>query len=299
MANTPSTTHIHAPLKGIACGIVAMGLFPAQDAIVKWLSPDYSVFQLLFMRSIFVFIPVAILVMRSGGPRVLRTKQPAMLLLRAAFSFGAWSVYFFAISQIPLADAMALVFSAPLIITALSVPFLGEAVGLRRWVAVGVGFLGVLIMIEPGSGTLKGVALLPLVSAAFYSISMLLTRILTRREASVTMLFYSTLTILVLSGVAQPFVWVTPDWPDLGLMALMGLLTGCAQFLATQAYRFAAPAVVAPFDYTSLVWATLYGYLLFGDLPRSSVVIGAAVVIGSGLFILYRERRKAAVREPE
>jgi drug/metabolite transporter (DMT)-like permease len=299
MANAPSTTHIHAPLKGIACGIVAMSLFPAQDAIVKWLSSDYSVFQLLFMRSIFVFIPVAILVMRSGGPRVLRTKQPAMLILRAAFSFGAWSVYFFAISQIPLADAMALVFSAPLIITALSVPFLGEAVGLRRWVAVGVGFLGVLIMIEPGSGTLQGVALLPLVSAAFYSVSMLLTRILTRREASVTMLFYSTLTILVLSGVAQPFVWVTPDWPDLGLMALMGLLTGCAQFLATQAYRFAAPAVVAPFDYTSLVWATLYGYLLFGDLPRSAVIIGAAVVIGSGLFILYRERKNAAVSEAE
>jgi drug/metabolite transporter (DMT)-like permease len=299
MANAPSTTHIHAPLKGIACGIVAMSLFPAQDAIVKWLSSDYSVFQLLFMRSIFVFIPVAILVMRSGGPRVLRTKQPAMLILRAAFSFGAWSVYFFAISQIPLADAMALVFSAPLIITALSVPFLGEAVGLRRWVAVGVGFLGVLIMIEPGSGTLQGVALLPLVSAAFYSVSMLLTRILTRREASVTMLFYSTLTILVLSGVAQPFVWVTPDWPDLGLMALMGLLTGCAQFLATQAYRFAAPVVVAPFDYTSLVWATLYGYLLFGDLPRSAVIIGAAVVIGSGLFILYRERKNAAVSEAE
>ena len=299
MANAPSTTHIHAPLKGIACGIAAMTLFPAQDAIIKWLSADYDVFQLLFMRSVFVFIPVAILVMRSGGPRVLRTKQPFMLILRAASSFGAWSVYFIAISQIPLADAMALVFSAPLIITALSVPFLGEAVGMRRWAAVGVGFLGVLIMIEPGSDTLQGVALLPLVSAAFYSISMLLTRILTRREASVTMLFYSTLTILVMSSVALPFVWVTPDWPDLGLMALMGLVTGCAQFLATQAYRYAAPAVVAPFDYTSLIWATLYGYLLFGDLPRNSVILGAAVVIGSGLFILYRERRKATENEAE
>ena len=299
MANAPSTTHIHAPLKGIACGIVAMSLFPAQDAIVKWLSADYDVFQILFMRSVFAFIPVAILVMRSGGPRVLRTKQPFMLILRACFSFGAWSVYFIAISQIPLADAMALVFSAPLIITALSVPFLGEAVGLRRWAAVAVGFLGVLIMIEPGSGTLQGVALLPLVSAALYSVSMLLTRILTKREASVTMLFYSTLTILVLAGVAQPFVWVTPDWPGLGLMAVMGLLTGAAQYFATQAYRFAAPAVVAPFDYTSLVWATLYGYLLFGDVPRQAVILGAAVVIGSGLFILYRERQQAATNEAE
>ncbi|MFP6744802.1 MAG: DMT family transporter [Alphaproteobacteria bacterium] len=288
MANAPSTTHIHAPLKGIACGIVAMSLFPAQDAIVKWLSADYSVFQLLFMRSVFVFIPVAILVMRSGGPRVLRTKQPFMLIL------GAWSVYFIAILQIPLADAMALVFSAPLIITALSLPFLGEAVGLRRWAAVVVGFLGVLTMIESGSGTLQGVALLPLISAVLYSVSMILTRILTKREASVTMLFYSTLTVLVLSAVALPFIWVTPDWFDLGLMAVMGLLTGAAQYFATQAYRYAAPAVVAPFDYTSLIWATLFGYLLFGDIPRSGVILGAAVVIASGLFILYRERKKAA-----
>ena len=128
---------------------------------------------------------------------------------------------------------------------------------------------------------------------------MLLIRILTRREASVTMLFYSTMTTLVLSAVALPFVWVTPDWPDLGIVTLMDLLTGCAQFLATQAYRFAAPAVVAPFDYTSLVWATLYVYLLFGDLPRSSVIVGAIVVIGSGLFILYRECKQAAARKAE
>lgn len=299
MANAPSTTHIHAPLKGIVCAIVAMSLFPAQDVIVKWLSSDYSVFQLLFMRSIFVFIPVAILVMRRGGPRVLRTKQPAMLILLAAFSFSDWSVYFLAISQIPLADAMALVFSAPLIITVRSVPFLGEAVGLRRWVAVGVGSLGVLIMIEPGSGTLQGVALLPLAAAALYSVFMLLTRTLTRREASVTMLFYSTMSTLVLSAVALPFVGVTPDCPNFGIMALMGLLTGCAQFLATQAYRFAAPTVVAPFVCSSLVWATLCGYLLFRDLPRSSVIVGAIVVIGSGVFILYRECKRAAASKAE
>ena len=139
MTTGAQTTHIHAPLKGIACVALAMSLFPAQDAIVKWLSADYSVFQILFMRSIFVFIPCAVLVLRSGGFGVLRAKRPNLLVLRAALGFCAWSVYFIAISQMPLADALALIFSAPLIITALSVPLLGEAVGLRRWSAVGVG----------------------------------------------------------------------------------------------------------------------------------------------------------------
>ena len=293
MTTGAQTTHIHAPLKGIACVALAMSLFPAQDAIVKWLSADYSVFQILFMRSIFVFIPCAVLVLRSGGFGVLRAKRPNLLVLRAALGFCAWSVYFIAISQMPLADALALIFSAPLIITALSVPLLGEAVGLRRWSAVGVGFVGVLIMIDPGAGMVQGVALLSLASAAFYSLAMIMTRILTRSEASVTMLFYSAATILCLSGLFQPFVWITPNWTDLGLMALTGVITGCAQFLGTQAYRFAPPSVVSPFDYTSLVWATLLGYFIWSDVPRMSVVLGAAVVIGSGLYILLRERRAA------
>lgn len=296
MATTPtsaSTGHIHAPLKGIACAALAMSLFPVQDAIVKWLSADYSIFQLLFLRSLFVFIPVAVLVARSGGPRVLRAKRPTLLILRASLGFGAWSVYFIAISQIPLADAMALVFSAPLMITALSVPLLGEIVGLRRWAAIAVGFIGVVVMVDPGAGVIRGVALLPLVSASCYSLSMILTRVLTKSESSVTMLFYSAATIMALSGLFQPFVWVTPSWPDLGLMVLTGLITGCAQYLGLQAYRYAAPAVVSPFDYTSLIWAVVLGYLVFGDVPRSSVIFGAAIVIASGLYILYRERRAA------
>jgi drug/metabolite transporter (DMT)-like permease len=296
MATTPTTAatgHIHAPLKGIACAALAMSLFPVQDAIVKWLSADYSIFQLLFLRSLFVFIPVAVMVVRGGGPRVLRAKRPTLLILRASLGFGAWSVYFIAISQIPLADAMALVFSAPLMITALSVPLLGEVVGLRRWAAIAVGFIGVLVMVDPGAGVIRGVALLPLVSASCYSLSMILTRVLTKSESSVTMLFYSAATIMALSGLFQPFVWVTPSWPDLGLMVLTGLIAGCAQYLGLQAYRYAAPAVVSPFDYTSLIWAILLGYLVFGDVPRSSVIFGAAIVIASGLYILYRERRAA------
>ena len=148
-------------------------------------------------------------------------------------------------------------------------------------------------MIDPGAGMVQGVALLSLASAAFYSLAMIMTRILTRSEASVTMLFYSAATILCLSGLFQPFVWITPNWTDLGLMALTGVITGCAQFLGTQAYRFAPPSVVSPFDYTSLVWATLLGYFIWSDVPRMSVVLGAAVVIGSGLYILLRERRAA------
>ena len=123
---------------------------------------------------------------------------------------------------------------------------------------------------------------------------MILTRVPTRDEATVTLLFYSAATIMALSGLFQPFVWVTPSWPDLGLMAVMGMITGRAQYLAMQAYRYAAPAVVSPFDYTALIWAVLLGYLVFGDVPRGSVILGAAIVIASGLYILYRERRAAA-----
>jgi drug/metabolite transporter (DMT)-like permease len=286
-----AAAHIHDPTRGILCTAAAMCLFPLSDAALKWLSGDYHVLQLLFMRSLFVFLPTLFFLYRAGGVRMLRSRRKKLLGLRGMLAFGSWSLYLLAISRMPLADATAIFFSAPLIMAALSMPLLGEPVGPRRWTAIGFGFIGVLIIVDPGAGMLEGTALLALVAATLFSFAQLVARRLASTEASATMVFYTTAILVVLAGAAQPFVWITPSWRDLAVMAAAGLVTGIAQFLQTQALRFAPVVIVGSFLFTQLIWATLYGYLLWGDLPGRPILIGGAVVIASGLYVFYRETR--------
>ena len=284
-------TLIHDPTRGIVCTAVAMCLFPMSDAALKWLSGDYHVFQLLFLRSLFVFLPTLLFLYHAGGFRMLRSGRKKLLALRGALAFGSWSLYLLAISRMPLADATAIFFSAPLIMAALSMPLLGEPVGPRRWTAIGLGFGGVLIIVGPSAGMLGGTAMIALAAAVLFSFAQLVARRLASTESSATMVFYTTSILVVLAGAAQPFVWVTPSWRDLAVMAAAGLVTGIAQFLQTQALRFAPVAIVGSFLFTQLIWSTLYGYLLWGDLPGRSILIGGAVVIASGLYVFYRETR--------
>ncbi len=288
-----AATRLDEPIKGIACSVSATLIFASQEVVFKFMAEDYSIFQLVFIRTWFAFIPALIFLVRAGGPRLLVTGNVYYLLVRGCIGFAAFSSYFYAVTQMPLADASAISFAAPLILTALSVPVLKEPVGRHRWGAVIVGFLGVLFIVNPGGSAFQPAAVFALAAAFFYSVSGILVRLLSGSEKSAVVVVYTLACFLVFSGAAQPFVWVRPEPIDVGIMAIVGLSGGVAQFLMTQSYRFAPVSVTAPFDYAHLVWATFYGYVFFADFPTPGVLIGAAIVIASGLYIV---RREAAIR---
>jgi drug/metabolite transporter (DMT)-like permease len=280
------------PGRGIAFMLAAVSIFSMQDAMVKWLTADYSVMQIMFFRGVFGLIPCSFLLWRAGGRRALRTRRLTAHIWRSGLILGALITFFLAISKMPLADVVAIAFSAPLIMTALSMPLLGERVEPRRWAAVMVGFVGVLIVVHPGVGVFGSAALLALASSVLFAVGMTVTRKLTRSEHSATILFYFTLLNIAAGGIFMPFLWVTPTLPDAAMLVTIGFTGGFAAFCMFEAFRFAPIAVVAPFEYSSLIWATLYGYLIWGDVPGSALLAGAGVIVASNLYIVHREARQ-------
>jgi drug/metabolite transporter (DMT)-like permease len=283
-------------MRAIVCVVVAMLLFTVLDAMVKYLAArGYSTWQLVFCRSLFSFVVILPLVHAQGGRRVLATRRPLDHLSRAAVGMAALWCWFYAYRNMPLADAYALSFSAPLFMTALSMPMLGEPVGRHRWAAVLVGLAGVVIMIQPGSGVFGVSALVVLLSALLYALAMILLRALGATESTLRTVFYFTLFCTVVSAASLPFTGQLPrSWGDAGLLVGIGLLGGVAQLFLTEAYRSAPVSIVAPFDYSAMLWAVLLGMAVFGDRPGWPVLSGAAVVIASGLYILHRESVRGA-----
>ncbi|MDJ0942946.1 MAG: DMT family transporter [Kiloniellales bacterium] len=276
-------------LEGIGLIALAMALLSAMDAVVKWLSADYSTIQLMFFRSVFAFLPLAPLVLRSGWAGALHTRRLGSHALRSVFGLSALGCFFWSLALLPLADATAITFAAPLFVTALSQPLLGEVVRARRWTAVGVGFIGVLVMVQPGVGVFQPAALLPLAAALFLALMVIQVRKLTRTESNITIVLYYTIISTLVTGLVVPFYWVTPDLADLLLLAMVGVLGGTGQLVLTAAYRRTEASILAPFDYTAMVWAVLFGFLVWGELPAQNIWLGVAVVIASGIYIIYRE----------
>lgn len=283
---------------GIASSLAAVVCFALADTVAKWLGQDYPAVEIVFFRYLFGLLPVVIFVWRSGGFACLRTRRPLLHLLRAALLFAAITLFFKALQGLPLAEAIAVAFTAPLFITALAGPLLGETVGPRRWGAVIVGFIGALVMVRPGSETFRPEALLVLASAFSFSLLVTLTRRLTRTETNAALLTYSTLFAGILSLPFLPFVWRPPAVEDLGFFVLLGLIGGVAAYLVIQAYRHAPVSVIAPFDYTALIWGALAGWLIWQEQPEPPVWFGAAIVSAAGLYIARREARVAPGRPP-
>jgi len=277
-------------LRGIACLVLAIALFSAMDVMVKLLAADYPTLQLVFFRSVFALVPLSFAVARAGGLRMLRTRRPFAHILRSAAGLGAMVAFFASYASLPLAEAYAIAFAAPLMLTAMAGPLLGEWIGWRRWCAVIVGFVGVLVILRPGMGVLAPAALLCLAGTVLYALAMVMIRKLGSTETTVAIVFYFTLTCAVVGGLGMLPDWVTPRSPtDLALMIGTGLVGGLAQLLMTSAFRSAPAATLAPFEYTALVWGIGFGWLVFGDWPDSVVFLGAAIVVGSGLYIVHRE----------
>ena len=299
-----------APLAVLSiCGGVALAA--SLDAAVKWLSGDYPVHQLLVLRCI-VAVPVLFVLAGMRG-REIATVHPRwpVVVLRALIMCSAYLAFVMAIAAMPIADAVAIYFTLPLFVAALAGPMLGEKVGLERWLAILAGFLGVLIMIRPGAGVFEPAALLALYAAFAYATGQMLTRWLGFGLRAPVLAFHQNVVYLLVGlilslvfGFGQfatevhPSIdfmlrgWATPTPGDLVLILGLGVIAGLAMLFYTQAYRLTESNLVAPFEYTAMIWATFYGLVLFGEFPDWITGAGAALVIGAGLYMLRAVRRR-------
>jgi drug/metabolite transporter (DMT)-like permease len=307
MTHAPATA-LDLPLRGTACIVAGVTILSIQDAVVKGLSADYPVFEIVFVRSLVAISLLVALAGFRGGLGSLGTRRPLLHLLRGSFMFASYTCYNLALAALSLPETVSLSYSAPLFMTALSVPLLGEVVGLRRWAAVVVGFLGVLVIMRPEADSLTPSTLLAVLAGLTYAISALLARRLGATDSAEAMAFSVTLIYIGASAAAglafghggitaadSPSIafmlrgWSVPPAGDLGLMALCGVIAAIGIYLLGQAYRLAPAAAVAPFEYSSLPFAVLWGYLFWGTVPGAHLWLGIALLVGSGLYVLRRE----------
>ena len=300
----------NSAVRGIACLCLGVFVFSLQDAVIKQVSGAYPLTQVVVIRSL-VAIPILLaLVQMDVGWRAIISPDFWPLTARAAIMFVSYTAYYLAFPALPLADAVALYFTVPLFVTALAGPFLGERSGWKVWTAVGVGFVGVMVMLQPGSGLFEPAALLSLLAAAMYGTSMLMARRLGVAQAASIMTFYQNGVFLAgagatawvlyalgvvdaqhpsLSFLVRPWVW--PGWSDGLLIASCGVIASAGMMLLTTAYRIARASAVAPFEYSGVLWAPLWGFLFFAEVPRMATVAGAALIVGAGLVALRFARR--------
>jgi drug/metabolite transporter (DMT)-like permease len=272
-------------------------LFATQDVIAKYLSLSYPTEQVLWGRFIFPVVALTIYYNRRL-PGIMATRRLGLQLLRSGLLCVMLGLLFSAYRFMPLADVTAIMFIGPILVTALSLPLLGEHVGPRRWAAVVVGFAGALIIIRPGVGVMQTAALLALGAAFISSTQQIMIRILSRHDSALTTLLYTPLVGALATSVAVFFRWQAPDLEGWVMMALLGMLGVASQFGIIKAFEAAAAATVSPFMYSILIWAGVYGFAVFGDIPDFWTVLGAAVIVASGLYILHRERLRGRQAEP-
>ncbi|MBX6321230.1 MAG: DMT family transporter [Rhodospirillaceae bacterium] len=279
----------NVPVRAVAYMCLAALAMQVLDTGVKWLTATYTPFQIAFMRYLFGAAMAVALASRLGGIAGLRTRRLGAHLLRSVLNIAAMLTFYYALAALPLADCMAIYFAGPLFMTALSVPLLGERVGPRRWAAILVGFLGVIVIVGPTGQGFQPAALLALGSTVLYALMLITTRQLSTTESSHTILFYYSLACIVVTGAVMPWQWVTPAPGDLWIIAVVGVAGGLGQYWLNQAFRYGEVSLVAPLDYTGLLWAAVFGFVVFGDVPGWAVLGGAAVVMASSVYLIRRE----------
>jgi drug/metabolite transporter (DMT)-like permease len=295
----PDGTTESAPasmLPAIGYKLASAALFTCMSALIKQLGDQYPVGQIVFARSLFAMIPVLWLVHRLGGWKVLRTTRLVAHLRRSGSGLCSMFLGFTALGMLPLATATALGYAAPMFITILAIPLLGETVRIYRWSAVIIGFIGVLLVVHPDAGGISFGAVVALGGALATAFAMISIRKMADTEPNVTIVFYFTLTGVVAGAATLPFIGVWPDLVDVPILVAVGLIGGVAQILMTKAYQLAPASVVAPFDYASLVFALGLGLVVWGEFPTPIELVGTAIIVCSSLFIAFRERQRRIVR---
>jgi drug/metabolite transporter (DMT)-like permease len=275
--------------RGILWMLLTMLAFATMDTFAKYLTQSFSLPQVVWARYLFTGVLVVAMVGRRF-PAVLSTRQPALQVARAVMALLTTGLFFAGLMLIPLADATALVVTAPILVAALSMPLLGERVGMRQWAGVAAGFVGAMIIVRPGVGVFQWAALLPLGAAVLFSLHQITARILSRTDAALTTLTYTAGIGVLIASVVVPFFWITPEPLEWLYMAAVGVFGCIGQFALIKAYEAAPAAVVAPLAYSSLIWASLYGLVVFGDSPDTWTISGALVIVASGLYV-QRGRR--------
>lgn len=286
------------PLAGIALMALGVTIVPTMDAIAKYLSADYSILQIAWARFAFHSLWLLPLVLWYFHPRDLIARHPGLQVLRGLFLLGATICFFTAISFMPIADALALLFISPMVCTTLSPIFLGDRVGPWRWVAVFTGFLGALIVIQPGFGVFQWASMFALAAGFLHGGYLLTTRRVSGAAPPLISLCYSAFVGLIAMSFVAPFVWTPPTPTVWGLFALMGLIAALGHFLIIKSFERAPAPVVAPVAYTEIVAATIVGYVVFSDFPDAGTWLGIAVIVGSGVVISIRERTQAPPKMP-
>jgi drug/metabolite transporter (DMT)-like permease len=279
-----------ARLIGIALMCGAVGSFAFLDTTAKYLGRQVDVLQVVWARYTFAFLLTLIVSNPLSHPGLLQTKRPIFQVGRATLLLGSTLLNFFALKHLRLDQVLAIAFSTPFFVAALSGPVLGEWVGARRWAAIGVGFIGILVVTRPGFGIVHPAAFLAVMAAMSYAAYALSTRILARTDSNETTLFYSNFIGAIVMLPVVPFFWTTPDLRQLVLMALAGGLASLGHYMLIAAHRLAPASLLSPFIYSQLVWVIALGYAVFGDVPDSYTLAGASIVIASGLYVFHRER---------
>jgi drug/metabolite transporter (DMT)-like permease len=280
-----------AASRGIAFVLVAWLLFAGMDAGSKLLAEDYSIIQILWVRFVSLAAIAGWLARRQGGGGALRTRHFWLQSLRSLLLVTEIGLFILTITVLPLAETHAILAVTPLIVTALSVPLLRERVGLRRWSAIGIALVGVLIILRPGLGMVHPIALVALLCALMFALYQILTRIVSRVDPPLTTLFYTALVGVGGLTLIIPFYWTAPDLAGWALFGLVAALGASGHFLLIKALQLAPASTLQPFSYTILIWATLVGFLVFGNLPDLLTVVGAIVIAASGIYAFARERR--------
>ncbi|MBT5779291.1 MAG: DMT family transporter [Rhodospirillaceae bacterium] len=290
---TDSAERRQIPLRGILYMLAtAVVVFPLLNASVKFLAADYSLVQIIWVRSIVHFLWVVMLFMPGMGWQLFRTQRLGLQLTRSALQLFALIAFVIGLVFLPMTTATSIYFTGPLMVVALAVPLLGERVGLRRWLAVLVGFLGALVIIRPGFEGMHWAALSLIASAFFYALYQILTRRAADHDDFRVSAVYTIVIALVISSIAVPFYWETPTgWLDWLVFSGLGIFGGLGHLFVIKAYEHAEASFIGPFDYGQLIGVTIIGYLVFAEFPDIWTWVGAAIIITSGIYVSRRERQ--------
>ena len=302
-------------IQGVGFLLLALLILSLQDIAIKWIGGDYSVIEIVVFRSLIALPATLVLFRLEGSQGRPATQQHKLEYVRGFFLFLSFTTYMMGLAALPLADLATIRNSAPLMITFLSVVWLGEQVGRRHWLALFVGFVGVLFIVKPGSATFNLGSIFALIATLFYALNVMLTRKLRTTDSSATMAYYSSLVYLMAAVILAPLpvvvgempdahpsitflfrAWTMPTLLDLVIMSGLGLVWAGGMYFIARAYSNTQASVAAPFEYVALPISAMWGFLLWQEVPTLATWIGAFLTVGSGLYILYRERQEQPMK---
>ncbi len=292
-----STATTRSASAGILLMLAGLFMFSVNDALGKWLVATYSVWQLLLIRSAAALVVLAPFIWREGTRPFVEAPKPALQIVRIVFSTLEVAGFYWAVTYLSLADVMTFYLAAPIYVTAISALFLREQVGWRRWSAVLIGFIGVIIALRPTSASWSAPALIALAGSICFSFLLIVTRHL-RGTSDTVLVTGQTVAALILGAALAPFAWVPPSAADAALLALLGVVAMIAHVCVNRSLKLAPASVVVPYQYSLIVWAIVFGFLVFGDVPDFAMLAGAAVIICAGLYIFIREQVRKVKTAP-